>query len=105
MESEDSERANRSNRARRQALERSTFKLLGEARLGLGRKALTALGAATSENLLTAGRQHALAEAVAALANNAARLIRALHGKSPSNVLRSDPALDRKRDCVVFSVG
>ncbi len=46
----------------------------------LGRKALAALGTAAGNNLLAAGRQHALAKAVAALAHEAAGLISAFHG-------------------------
>ena len=57
----------------------------------LGREALAALGAAASEDLLTAGGQHPLAEAVAALANQAARLIGAFHRTSPSTS-REPPA-------------
>lgn len=51
----------------------------------LGRQALAAFGAAASQNLLTTGGKHALAEAVAALAHEAAGLISAFHATSPSN--------------------
>lgn len=54
----------------------------------LGRQALAALGAAASQNSLSTGRQHALAEAVTPLANDAARLIRALHGSLRPNRFR-----------------
>jgi len=54
---------------------------------GLRREALAALGPAACKNPLTAGGQHALAEAVAALANKAARLIRAFHGYLRSSLL------------------
>jgi hypothetical protein len=47
----------------------------------LSREALAALGAATGKNLLPASSQHTLAEAVAALAHEAARLISAFHGR------------------------
>lgn len=46
----------------------------------LGRKALAALGTATSDDLLAAGGEHALAEAVAALTHEAAWLIGTFHG-------------------------
>lgn len=47
----------------------------------LRRQALAAFGAATGKDLLSAGGQHALAEAVAALAHEAAWLIGAFHGR------------------------
>lgn len=46
----------------------------------LGREPFTALGTAASQNSETANGRHAFAEAVAALANKAAWLIRAFHG-------------------------
>lgn len=45
-----------------------------------GGQTLASLGPAAGENLLTTGGQHAFAKAMPALANKAARLIRALHG-------------------------
>ena len=51
-----------------------------ETRRMLGRKALAALGAAAGQNPLATHGQHPLAKTVAALANKAARLIRAFHG-------------------------
>ena len=67
----------------------------------LGRKALAALRTTTGKNPLAAGRQHTLAKAVAALANEAARLIGALHGSLRPGRLRPIP-LDGKRIMLVF---
>ena len=50
-----------------------------------GRKALAALGAAARQNLDAASGLHALAEAVAALAHEAARLIGAFHVRNSVN--------------------
>ena len=47
----------------------------------LGRKALAAFGAAAANDFLSASGQHALAEAMAALADKSAWLIRAFHDK------------------------
>ena len=46
-----------------------------------GRKALAAFGAAAANDFLSASGQHALAEAMAALADKSAWLIRAFHDK------------------------
>jgi len=54
----------------------------------LGGQALAALRATAGENSLATGRQHTLTEAVAPLANDAARLIRALHGTLRPNRFR-----------------
>ena len=67
------------------------------ARLPLGRKALTTLGAAACQNTLATNGHHALTEAVAALANKAARLIGTFHGSSPTSLGRvSRKATGRK---------
>jgi len=71
-------------------------------RPSLGRKALAAFGTTTCKNLLAASGQHALAEAVAALADKAARLIRALHGSLRPNTLRLNPTRDRVRILFYF---
>ena len=47
----------------------------------LGRKALAALGAAAGNNANATNSRHTLAEAMAALANKAARLIGTFHGE------------------------
>lgn len=47
---------------------------------GSSRQALTALGTTTGEGAATADGLHTLAEAMAALAHEPARLIRAFHG-------------------------
>lgn len=70
--------------------------------LSLGRQTLAALRAATGENLLTTGGQHALAEAVTALANNTARLIRALHGSLRPNKFRFHRDAREKRIMLLF---
>lgn len=69
----------------------------------LGRKALAALGAAASENFLATSGQHALTEAVTALANDAARLIRALHGSLRPNKSRFPRAVRAEANNVAFS--
>jgi hypothetical protein len=71
-------------------------------RPSLGRKALAAFGTTTCENLLAASGQHTLAEAVAALADKAARLIRALHGSLRPNTLRLNPTRGSGANSVLF---
>lgn len=70
--------------------------------VSLGRQTLAALRATTGENLLTASGQHALAEAVTALANNTARLIRALHGSLRPNEVRFHRDAREKRIMLLF---
>ncbi len=60
----------------------------------LGRKALAALRAASRNDLGPAGRQHPLAKAMAALANELAGLIGTFHGQS----LRCRPVISGRSD-------
>lgn len=89
--------------SRRDVTEASSLNALprGSPELELGREALATLGAAARKNLLTASGQHALAEAVAALAHDAARLISTFHGR-----LRQVPGLYRqtagKQKMIIF---
>jgi hypothetical protein len=55
-----------------------------------GRQALAAMGAAGSQHLAAANGGHACAEAVAALADELARLVGSLHGTSPV-IVRCNP--------------
>ena len=70
--------------------------------LFLGRKTLAALGPTASKNLLAAGRQHALAESMAALANKAARLIRALHGTLRPKLASASALREGRRIALFF---
>lgn len=69
---------------------------------GLGREALAAFGPAAGKNPLTTGGQHALAKAVTALANKAARLIRAFHGYLRSSLLAAPSARTSWQIAFVF---
>jgi hypothetical protein len=53
-------------------------------KIPLGAEPLTALGAAAGKHPATADRRHTRPEAMAAFANDLARLIRALHAGDPS---------------------
>jgi hypothetical protein len=63
----------------------------------LSRKTLAALSAAAGQNLLTTCGQHALAEAVAALAHEAAWLISTFHGSSPTSLAIPPEPADSKK--------
>jgi hypothetical protein len=67
----------------------------GRGGLPLGGETLAALCATAREDFLTAGRQHPLAKSMATLANNAARLIRALHGTLRSKWLSPPSSLEK----------
>jgi hypothetical protein len=72
-------------RSFRQAPDRACARVAHRAALdaGLRRKALAAMGATSGDDLAATLGRHARAEAMAALANQLARLIGPLHGSSP----------------------
>ena len=60
----------------------------GNDRHALSGQALAALGAATGKDASTTNRRHTVTEAVTALADELAWLIRAFHGTSPLEIAR-----------------
>src|SRR5256885_1241439 len=72
-------------------------------RPGSGRKPLAPVGAAARQDLAAFFRGHAVAEAVPALADDFARLIGALHDKSPQKKPKQKRRTRLKKGAVLLS--